>query len=340
MQAIELAMGELPREYDSWDEVQGWHRGLLPTPTSQLNAPSPWREDVPWWLQARAARNLEGVVTGNTPLLPTPKANDGKGATITHGRTRPDGRPYGAGDANLPLRVVELLPTPVAGEARHGSPNQHRTRGDTMLTGEILGLLPEAELTGRREELLRTPGGYAGERGGPQSAAKRKAGGHSVNLEDQVYDLLPTPVASEGERGSKTYSRGNPTLRGALLPTPSVSDGSGGHINRSGDRRGELLLGGLVRDMEVEWGAYEPAIRRWEALCGVPAPCPVEPGTKGRPRLAPAFVEWMMGLPAGWVTAVEGLSRGQQLKLLGNGVVPQQVIRALRVLCAKLTLEQ
>lgn len=41
------------------------------------------------------------------------------------------------------------------------------------------------------------------------------------------------------------------------------------------------------------------------------------------------FVEWMMGLPAGWVTDVPGLSRTAQLKLLGNGVVPQQAEYAL-----------
>ncbi len=37
-----------------------------------------------------------------------------------------------------------------------------------------------------------------------------------------------------------------------------------------------------------------------------------------------------MGLPAGWVTDVPGLSRNQMLKLLGNGVVPQQAADALR----------
>lgn len=31
-----------------------------------------------------------------------------------------------------------------------------------------------------------------------------------------------------------------------LLPTPSVADGTGGHINRSGDRKDELLLPGIV----------------------------------------------------------------------------------------------
>jgi DNA (cytosine-5)-methyltransferase 1 len=39
-----------------------------------------------------------------------------------------------------------------------------------------------------------------------------------------------------------------------------------------------------------------------------------------------------MGLPTGHVTDVPGLSRNQQLKALGNGVVPQQVAAALQIL--------
>ena len=39
-----------------------------------------------------------------------------------------------------------------------------------------------------------------------------------------------------------------------------------------------------------------------------------------------------MGLPAGWVTDVPGVPRSGQLKALGNGVVPQQALIALRVL--------
>lgn len=40
----------------------------------------------------------------------------------------------------------------------------------------------------------------------------------------------------------------------------------------------------------------------------------------------------MMGLPAGWVTDVPGLSRNDQLHAIGNGVVPQQGALALRML--------
>ena len=48
-------------------------------------------------------------------------------------------------------------------------------------------------------------------------------------------------------------------------------------------------------------------------------------------KLNAKFVEYMMGLPDGWVTDV-GLSRAQQLKILGNGVVPQQAEYALELL--------
>ncbi|WP_257135473.1 hypothetical protein [Streptomyces sp. b94] len=44
-----------------------------------------------------------------------------------------------------------------------------------------------------------------------------------------------------------------------------------------------------------------------------------------------------MGLPAGWVTGVPGLSRTAQLKALGNGVVPQQATAALRLLLSRHT---
>jgi DNA (cytosine-5)-methyltransferase 1 len=81
----------------------------------------------------------------------------------------------------------------------------------------------------------------------------------------------------------------------------------------------------------VTWGAYEPTIRGWGAILGRPAPQPTETGTRGQPRLSAQFVEWMMGLPAGWVTDLP-LTRAAQMRLLGNGVVPQQAIAAFLAL--------
>ncbi|MGW6783558.1 DNA cytosine methyltransferase [Streptomyces sp. NPDC054987] len=81
-------------------------------------------------------------------------------------------------------------------------------------------------------------------------------------------------------------------------------------------------------DGPPDWGEYGPAITRWESVVGRAASGP----TDAVGRLAPPFVEWLMGLPVGHVTDVPGLSRTAQLKALGNGVVPQQAVHALRAL--------
>ena len=74
------------------------------------------------------------------------------------------------------------------------------------------------------------------------------------------------------------------------------------------------------------FGAYEPAVRRWEAILGRTAPVPVD--ERG---INNSFVEWMMGLPENHVCN-QGLSRTAELKMLGNGVVPQQALLALALL--------
>jgi len=82
---------------------------------------------------------------------------------------------------------------------------------------------------------------------------------------------------------------------------------------------------------DAAWGRFLPAVRRWERALNRPAPR----ATDVRNRLSPEFVEWLMGLPAGHVTGVPGLSRNQQLHALGNGVVPRQAEAAIRLLAAR-----
>jgi len=115
------------------------------------------------------------------------------------------------------------------------------------------------------------------------------------------------------------------------LPSPSASDGIGGGPNNPNNRLAQghqvqlLDLGMASSEM---WGKYAEAIKRWERIT-TPAPPPTEPNSRGNPRLNPAFSEWMMGWPTGWVTQVPGISRNDQLRIIGNGVVPQQAIAAL-----------
>ncbi|MBS1698393.1 MAG: DNA cytosine methyltransferase [Actinobacteria bacterium] len=79
------------------------------------------------------------------------------------------------------------------------------------------------------------------------------------------------------------------------------------------------------------WGRYAYAIARWEHITGRPAPAPALVNGVAGPRPAPAFVEWLMGLPFGWVTDSDhGLSPNQQITALGNGVLPLQATIAIQ----------
>ncbi|NMC34808.1 MAG: DNA cytosine methyltransferase [Veillonellaceae bacterium] len=114
-----------------------------------------------------------------------------------------------------------------------------------------------------------------------------------------------------------------------LLPTPKAGDADFG-LPRTSGRPPEMSTHLATKIHYTDFGQYAPAIERWEKVLGRPAPPPTEPtGRDGAYRLSSRFVEWMMGLPEGWVTG-RGLSRVQELKMLGNGVVPQQGSAAIR----------
>ncbi|MYX45281.1 DNA cytosine methyltransferase, partial [Streptomyces sp. SID89] len=143
-------------------------------------------------------------------------------------------------------------------------------------------------------------------------------------------------AARWAEPADRRHAVPAPARRLSLLPTPKASDGpydsTGAH-----NSHGTYYLPGQAVRLDSRWIGhkgidYGPAVRRWEHITGRTAPCPTEPGTRGNRRLSPLFVEWMMGLPAGWVTAVPGIPRKEQLKILGNGVVPQQAHHAYGLL--------
>lgn len=193
------------------------------------------------------------------------------------------------------------------------------------------------------------PGTASGEGQAGGVAGHRLLGVDAPSVPGQLT-LMPTPRATDGTKGGPNQrgSSGDLMLPSAvthLFPTPSVADGLGGHLTRSGARSDELLLPGVAKDLASDspaqdWREYEAAIRRCEQAWGRPAPSPTEPGKNGQPRLSPRFVEWLMGLPAGHVTdPAIGISRNDQLKALGNGVVPQQCAAALRAFLADIAKE-
>jgi DNA (cytosine-5)-methyltransferase 1 len=180
----------------------------------------------------------------------------------------------------------------------------------------------------------------AGRGGGSEPGGRRKAFGGGTD--SSALDLLPTPRSSDCF-GAGLHGDGGMDLRTTvtLLPTPTSTDGSGGGVAPDSDMtekagpNSDRIKGDKFRDIVkpmTAWGKYEPAIQRWEQLTR-PAPPPTEPNKNGNPRLAAAFSEWLMGWPDGWVTdPAIGISRNDQLRIVGNGVCPQQAVAALRYL--------
>jgi DNA (cytosine-5)-methyltransferase 1 len=144
--------------------------------------------------------------------------------------------------------------------------------------------------------------------------------------------LLPTPRVTQP--GYADDGRGGKSLdvEARLLPTPTsqAAKHSGGDTDRGPGSPDDANLWTVAQ--RDRWGDYAAAIARWETVLGRPAPAPTMTSAKGNPQLSPRFVEWMMGLPAGWVTDVPGITRNEALKALGNGVVPQQCAAALRLM--------
>lgn len=138
------------------------------------------------------------------------------------------------------------------------------------------------------------------------------------------------------ESGRSGRPRGADQAKPGYLGAHAVSDAQGvGWDERRTESTGQLRRLDVAEcgtPNSSRWGKYADAVARWESLRGLTAPNPTEVGKRGSRVLSPPFVEWMMGLPPGHVTDVPGLTRAQQLKLLGNGVVPQQAEHALRLL--------
>ena len=128
------------------------------------------------------------------------------------------------------------------------------------------------------------------------------------------------------------YPHGKRPQEGGLTrrPTPQITwdndllDTLAG-LNRAAD---------ISHEMKLCWGDTAPAILTWAMLTGHAPPPIVGDRQDYRAETTTEFVEWLMGLPPGWVTQVPGLTRNQQLKALGNGVVPQAAATALQDLLA------
>lgn len=221
------------------------------------------------------------------------------------------------------------LPTPIVSDGTGGSKNIENSEFAPQLR-DIGKILPEGTL-------LPTPKALDGYKGDTKPSAHRIANGWFVDLPNVAIDLMPTPTSRDHKDGQAEHQRNGKvqtdtmarTLFSSgeiLLPTVTTSEATGAGKHGTGGENLRTVVS------ETNWGKFEPAIRRWEEVLGRPAPAPTKPdGKDGAHRLSSAFTEWMMGVPEGWITDC-GLSRNEELKACGNGVVPQQAELALRML--------
>ena len=300
-------------------------------------------------------------------ILATDTHRQGRGG---FGRLEPigrdaDGRDHSDGPRSPGEPAPRLLKTPTSQLAINGGsqhPDKRRAGGHgPTLADEVEHLLPTPAVNDMGEG--KTPEAWD-DWTAKMKAAHGNGNGHGASLAIEAQRLLGTPTArdgkgsGQGERLAESARRGQVEAQVRLLTEGRealVGDGlTGGVLTPVNVEQVTEVLGGFGAEsdghtaslapifqaglaksgtnFQQTWGDYAAAIHRWEHTLGRTAPAPTQTSSKGNPQLAPAFVEWMMGLPAGWVTDIPGITRNEALKLCGNGVVPQQAEAALRVL--------
>lgn len=181
-----------------------------------------------------------------------------------------------AGSASSSSRPAgTLLPTPEAKLSDSGPDYARASRsgsgGDDLTTTVHRELLP----TPTTQDASNTPGPESSQfdRNTPPLNAlvtlfptpvtdPDSANGHARDLRNEALTLLPTPNASDCKGSGATQGRvkdGRPRPLSdadlpevvALLPTPTAALADGGQTSRSGDRKDELLLTGIVQEMTL-----------------------------------------------------------------------------------------
>jgi len=268
-------------------------------------------------------------------LLRSPTASQGEGGALGEAEARKRGNTVGIRDQAMDLaklqghkvsRQVANLPTPTVSDQYTGNLASSQQKPGSMHSVTLAQVF-------HKPDLFPTPVASDWKNG-------RAGEGYGPNLPQTAKDLLPTPIVRDYKDGSSDVIRDGKvqtdTVARAIFSSGEVLLGTprANAANSSSKQVEQGAPKSRIEDqvLTTDWGKFEPAIRRWEAILGRPAPEPTKPdGKDGNHRLSSKFTEWMMGLPDGWITGHE-LKRNDELKLAGNGVVPQQAELALRLL--------
>lgn len=301
-----------------------------------------------------------------SPLIPTPRASDGKGLNQRRNQENlPGAMELGTRLRSAPATV--FMPTPRASDgAKEPSYSGHRVNLSGAVLGQA-GLLPTPTASDGMAERMRTGVWHAGSRRAMNLgiASRIVTAGEGKARDPESYGFRVdwgrfTPAVRRWE-----------TVFGRPAPDPTQATA---RLRRLAGRLPARLRDGVwcARHLAgafphgLDWPCRKRVIDRWAAVGAPglvdplwrdiarrdpddPVGCTLLPARTvldlwfRAPRtrvtvanLSPVFVEWMMGLPSGWVTDpdiwrdVPGNHRILQLRALGNGVCPPQAERAVR----------
>ena len=301
-----------------------------------------------------------------SPLIPTPAARDAKGLNQRRNQENlPGAMELGTRLRSAPATV--FMPTPRASDGAKGpSYSGHRVNLSGVVLGQA-GLLPTPTASDGMAERMRTGVWHAGSR----RAMNLGIAGRIVTAgEDKARDPESYGFRVDWGRFTPAVRRWE-TILGRPAPDPTQATR---RLRVLAGRLPDRLRDGAwcARRIQatlphgVDWPCRRRVIDRWAA---VGAPGLIDPvwrsiasrdpddpvGCTRLParsvldlwfraahtrvtvaNLSPRLAEWMMGLPAGWVTDpaiwrnVPGNHRMLQLRALGNGVCPPQAERAVR----------
>ena len=301
-----------------------------------------------------------------SPLIPTPAARDAKGLNQRRNQENlPGAMELGTRLRSAPATV--FMPTPRASDGAKGpSYSGHRVNLSGAVLGQA-GLLPTPTASDGMAERMRTGVWHAGSR----RAMNLGIAGRIVTAgEGKARDPESYGFRVDWGRFTPAVRRWE-TVFGRPAPDPTQATA---RLRRLAGRLPARLRDGVwcARHLAgafphgLDWPCRKRVIDRWAAVGAPglvdplwrdiarrdpddPVGCTLLPARTvldlwfraARTRvtvanLSPVFVEWMMGLPSGWVTDpdiwrdVPGNHRILQLRALGNGVCPPQAERAVR----------